>query len=194
MFGSSTSLQLNSVFLSHRSSTNLQPPASQQCFSLTPLQHQPPAPAQRTESSNKSDNWRFRFDRNQSHANNLLNRFQKCQKTCTTSVHTPQQPINLQHFEESYLVMWNNLQSDFRKDNDRFIVKFRKLTLILSKQSAFSTHTTFSVHKWRSSRLPSSASWKSKPWEKSEHINLILSSKFDIKQQIWLQTENSCSD
>ena len=49
VFGSSTSLQLNSVFLSHRSSTSLQPPASQQCFSLTPLQHQPPAPAKRTE-------------------------------------------------------------------------------------------------------------------------------------------------
>ena len=33
----------NSVFLSHRSSTSFQPPASQQYFSLTPLQ--PPAPA-----------------------------------------------------------------------------------------------------------------------------------------------------
>jgi len=49
VFGGSTSLQLNSVSLSHRSSTSLQPPASQQYFSLTPLQHQPPAPAQQTE-------------------------------------------------------------------------------------------------------------------------------------------------
>ena len=38
----------NSVFLSHHSSSSLQPPASQQYFSLTPLQQQPPAPAQRT--------------------------------------------------------------------------------------------------------------------------------------------------
>jgi len=49
VFGSSTGLQLNNVFLSHHFNTSLQPPTSQQYFSLTPLQHQPPAPAQRTE-------------------------------------------------------------------------------------------------------------------------------------------------
>ena len=50
LFCSSTSQQApaNSVFLSHYSSSSLQPPASQQCFSLTPLQQQAPAPAQQT--------------------------------------------------------------------------------------------------------------------------------------------------
>ena len=49
LFGSSSSLQSNSVFLSCRSSTSFQPPASQQYFSLTPLQPSAPTPAQRTE-------------------------------------------------------------------------------------------------------------------------------------------------
>ena len=37
-----------SISLSHNSSSSLQPPARQQCFSLTQLQLQPPAPACRT--------------------------------------------------------------------------------------------------------------------------------------------------
>ena len=51
LFGSSSSLQLNSIFLLHRSSTSFQPPVSQQYFSLTPLQPPAPAlaPAQRTK-------------------------------------------------------------------------------------------------------------------------------------------------
>ena len=47
MFGSSSSLQLNSIFLSPSSSTSFQPPASQQYFSLTPLQPPAPVPTQR---------------------------------------------------------------------------------------------------------------------------------------------------
>ena len=39
VFVSSTSLQFNSVFFLHCSSTSLQPPASQYYFSLTSLQH-----------------------------------------------------------------------------------------------------------------------------------------------------------
>ena len=49
LFGSFGSLQPNSIFLSHCSSTSFQPPASQHYFSLTPLQPPAPAPAQRTE-------------------------------------------------------------------------------------------------------------------------------------------------
>ena len=50
LFGSSSTLQPNSIFLSHRSS--FQPPDSQQYFSLTPLQPPAPVPTQRTEWSN----------------------------------------------------------------------------------------------------------------------------------------------
>ena len=38
LFCSSSLQPVSSVFLSHHSSSSLQPPASQQCFSLTPLQ------------------------------------------------------------------------------------------------------------------------------------------------------------
>jgi hypothetical protein len=39
----------SSAFLSHQFSTNQQPPASQQYFSLTTNQHQPPATSQPNE-------------------------------------------------------------------------------------------------------------------------------------------------
>lgn len=42
----------NSVFLSHHSSSSLQPPANHQCFSLTPLQQQPPEKKMHTNRSN----------------------------------------------------------------------------------------------------------------------------------------------
>ena len=40
LFCSNNLKPASSVFLSHHSSSSLQPPASQQYFSLTPLQHQ----------------------------------------------------------------------------------------------------------------------------------------------------------
>ena len=42
----------NNIFLSHQTSTSHQLPASQQCFSLTTNQHQPPATANRTHPTN----------------------------------------------------------------------------------------------------------------------------------------------
>ena len=72
LFGSSSSLQPNSIFLSHCSSINFQPPTSQQYFSLTPLQPPAPAPAQRTEWIQNTSNgaswlyivWNFLDTRN----------------------------------------------------------------------------------------------------------------------------------
>ena len=48
LFCCSALVPANSVFLSHHSSNSLQLPARQQCFSLTELLQQSPAPAQRT--------------------------------------------------------------------------------------------------------------------------------------------------